>query len=294
MNDVCIHLLGRFTAEYLGQSIRGLDGGKVRELFCYLLLHRERPQPREALADLLWNNIPAPESKKHLRQVLWQMNSTLDSYSAAIGVRLVLIEPEWIYVNPRSDLWIDVAAFEQACGNLRGVAGRALDTHQAQTLIDAVALYRGDLLEDCYLDWCLFERERLRGLYLAALDKLMDYCEAHGQYEAAICYGSRILQRDQARECTHRRLMRLHFLAGDRTEALRQYDRCVEILQQELAVKPAASTVALHEHIRSGRLAGIPSSTRAIQHIEHVLMLLADAQAELQREILELESSRTD
>jgi DNA-binding SARP family transcriptional activator len=293
VNDVCIHLFGRFTAECLGQPIRGLDGGKVNELFCYLLLHRARPHPREALADLLWNNIPAFQSKKHLRQVLWQMNSVLDPYFAITGVRLMLIEPDWIYVNPCADLWIDVAAFELACDNFRGIAGHALNTQQAQTLIDAVALYRGDLLEGCYLDWCLFERERLHNLCLAALDRLMDYCETHGQYEAAICFGDQILRRDQARECTHRRLMRLYFLAGDRTEALRQYDRCAEILQQELAVKPAASTVALHEQIRSGRMAGKPSPARTIQHLEHVLTLLADAQAEVQREILELEGART-
>jgi two-component SAPR family response regulator len=93
-----------------------------------------------------------------------------------------------------------------------------------------VALYHGDLLEDWFQDWCLYERERLQNIYLAALDKLMDYCEASRDYDAGLAYGTRILRHDLARERTHRRLMRLYYLAGDRTSALRQYDRCVQIL----------------------------------------------------------------
>ena len=43
---------------------------------------------------------------------------------------------------------------------------------------------------------------------------------------------------DPARERTHRRLMRLKYLAGYRAEALRQYDRCAAILQEEFGCFP--------------------------------------------------------
>ncbi|NIN69138.1 MAG: hypothetical protein GTO63_31510, partial [Anaerolineae bacterium] len=82
---------------------------------------------------------------------------------------------------------------------------------------------------------CLYERERLQNMYLAILDKLVSYSEVQGAYEAGLGYGSRILSYDGARERTHRRLMRLYYLAGDRTAALRQYDSCVEALRRELA-----------------------------------------------------------
>jgi DNA-binding SARP family transcriptional activator len=91
-------------------------------------------------------------------------------------------------------------------------------------------------------------------MYLGMLDKLMGYCEAHQDYEAGLVYGTRILRYDRARERTHRWLMRLHYLAGDRTEALRQYERCVAALDEELGVKPAERTIALYEQIRADRL----------------------------------------
>src|SRR3712207_2418171 len=86
------------------------------------------------------------------------------------------------------------------------------------------------------------------------LDKLMAYAESRRQYDTAIGYGTRTLCSDPAREQTHQRLMVLHYLAENRTEALRQYQRCVGALQQELDVEPARRTVELYEQIRADRL----------------------------------------
>ena len=104
--------------------------------------------------------------------------------------------------------------FEQSYSCVRGVSGRALDSVQVRALSDAIMLYKGDLLEGCYQDWCLFDRERLRNEYLAVLDKLTEYSEAHAQYEAAVNYCVLALRSDLAHECTHRRLMRVYFLGG--------------------------------------------------------------------------------
>jgi DNA-binding SARP family transcriptional activator len=40
-------------------------------------------------------------------------------------------------------------------------------------------------------------------------------------------------------------------MSGDRTAALRQYERCVAALAEELDVKPDKRTVALYQKIRS-------------------------------------------
>ena len=82
------------------------------------------------------------------------------------------------------------------------------------------------------------------------LDKMMSYCEAHKKYETGLAYGLRVLRYDRARKSTHRRLMHLHYLAGDRTAALRQYEHCVGALNEELGVKPSRLTVALYDQIR--------------------------------------------
>ena len=166
---------------------------------------------------------------------------------------MLLVEPEWIRINPRANVWLDVAIFEDAFTMVRGLPGDVMDTEQARALNLVVQLYGGDLLEGWYQDWCIFERERLQSIYIALLDKLMGYFEAHGYYEDGILYGSRILGFDRARERTHRSLIRLHYLADDRTGAIRQYQRCVQALEEELGVKPAKRTEELHALIVEDR-----------------------------------------
>ena len=90
------------------------------------------------------------------------------------------------------------------------------------------------------------------------LDKLMYYAEACKEFETGIIYGTRILVFDRASEHTHRQLMRLKYLSGNRTGALRQYESCTAALDEELSVKPAQSTSALFEQIRADKLQDPP------------------------------------
>jgi len=234
-----------------GRQLAGFDARKIQELFCYLLLHRDRPYPREILASLLWGDSSTEQSKKYLRQTLWQLQGALERQSVPINATLLHVEPEWVDLNSQADLWLDIAVFEQAFAPVKNIEGRELDIENVKLLQCAIELYQGDLLEGWFQDWCIYERERLQNMYLSMLDKLMGYCEAHHEYDTGISYGTRILLFDRAREHTHRRLMRLQYLGGNRTAALRQYQRCVSALDEELSVKPAKSTIALYEQIQA-------------------------------------------
>jgi DNA-binding SARP family transcriptional activator len=208
------------------------------------------------------------------------------------------VGPEDVELKSGGSLWLDVETFEQAFAEAEGVKGRDLDPAQVDALDEAARLYRGDLLEGCYQDWCLFERERLQNMYFALLDKLMGYCEAHAQYDVGLAYGAQILRLDRARERAHRRMMRLYFLEGDRTAALRQYERCVKALEEELGVKPDRRTQQLYHHIRVN-LPTTPTSTpgdeaqpplvEALGHLEQLSAALVGLQQQVELRIQTIE-----
>ena len=250
MSTLHVHLFGRFRVQRDDSVLDGFDNGKARELFCYLLLHRQRPHQREVLVGTLWGNHPTSQAKKWLRQVLWQLQSSLDA-STSHHPPLLLLDKDWIQVNPEADLWLDVDVFEQAFSSLSASEGR-LDSQQSQALRDAVELYQDDLLTGMYHDWCIYHRERLQNMFLAMLDKLMDEALLHHEYRLGVTYGERILGYDRARERTHRCLMQLHYLADGPAAALRQYARCVLALREELDVAPGQKTQRLVEDIRQG------------------------------------------
>jgi len=262
MSTIRIFLFGKFNIEANGSLIPRLESRKAEELLAYLLLNRDQPQARERLADMLWGETFQDQANNYLRKALWQLQSALDNWGLG-DQGLLLVEGEWLQINPRIELWLDIAVLEDAFKKTQGITGRELEEGQAQMLQRAAELYRGDLMDGWYQDWCLYERERLQHLYLAMLDKLMDYCEVHGAYEDGLIFGERILHYDRARERTHRRLMRLYYLAGDRTSALRQYRKCVTMLKEELDVEPAESTRVVYEMIRADKLDSLTQPAQA-------------------------------
>ncbi len=247
-----VTLFGKFCAVYDKQKIESLDSYKVQELFCFLLLNAGQAHHREKLAGLLWEKQSATQSKNYLRRTLWQLQAALKNQEGTDS--LIQIDSDWIQFNCTDCLWSDVVVFESAFNQCNGKLGAALKETAVKQLAEAVQMYKGDLLEGWYQDWCLFERERFRQMLLMMIDKLMVYFESVGAYEIAISHGMEILRYDLANERTHRKMMRLLFLCGDRTGALRQYERCKKILNAELGVQPSRSTENLRIQIEEDRL----------------------------------------
>jgi len=254
MSTLKIHLFGKFCVRRNEIILNGFEARKIQELFCYLLLHRDHSLPRETLASILWLETTTTQSKKNLRQALWQLQSALGSQNEPANDRLLLVDPDWVQLNSEADLWLDVAEFERVYNLVQKTPGQEIDNTAAQLLQETVQLYQGPLLEGWYQDWCLLERERLQSMYLAMLDKLMNFTEAHYDYETGLLYGMRIMCYDRARERTHRRMMRIYYLLGDRAEALRQYERCAAALDEELGISPSKSTQALYKQIQADQL----------------------------------------
>ncbi len=228
----------------------------MRELFSFLLLHPDRMHPREILASIIWGrHCTTAQAKTYLRKTLWQLHRVLHGLRIPIADAILETDAACIRMCSHPDLALDCATFETTYAAVSGVPGRNLDAQQVQRVREAVEMYTGPLLPNWYQEWCLFERERLHDLYFIMLGKLMGYCEAHGAYEEGLIYGRRILKHDGAREHTHRGMMRLYYLAGDRIKALRQFAQCEAVLEAELNLRPARCTLELYEQIRRDALA---------------------------------------
>lgn len=266
MTMIRVHVFGKFRLTVGDVDAPDLESRKAQELITYLLLHREQHHYREALASLLWPESSAAQARRNLRQLLWQIQSTL-ARSGAASHLLVDADAEWLQLHLDSQCWVDVAILQQAWYEVKDIPGEALSRAQYHAVREAVDLYRGPLLDGCYEAWCLFERERLQTLYLALQEKLMVYYEHLQQYEHGLQCGLHVLKHDRARERTHRRMMRLYYLSGDRTAALRQFERCAAALSEELDVAPDERTQALYEQIKRAQLGPQrPGSALVVAH----------------------------
>ena len=254
MSSLHVCLFGKLEVRMCGSELTGSLPGKAQELLAYLLLHR-RSHPREKLATLLWQHGSSHRTKAYLRKALWQLRDALESKTEN-APSVVRADDDWIQIHPEAPLWADVAAFEAAFDAVRDCPASEMPPEDVRALQEAETLYSGDLLENWYEEWCLMERERLRDMFLRMLGRLARCCEHNGAYDTGIQYGLRLLRIDPARERGHRQLMRLRARAGNRVAALRQYERCAEVLDRELGVAPAAATRRLRDQIEADTFPG--------------------------------------
>lgn len=240
-----LRLLGPARVVHQGQPVPGLAKGKAMGLLGYLAV-QNRPLSREHLADLFWPDKSASRGRANLSWLLHFLSTRLPGCLVA----------DWhtIRFERDSSFWLDVHAFAQleALGD-------------ARSLMAAVDLYQGDLMEGLHLEgcadlqiWLVGERERWRQRVVQAMEALVVYHGRYGPHKEALRYAWRLLALEPWLEGTHRQVMRLLARDGQRGASLAQYETCRRILREELGVEPGAETQRLYAQIRDGELPAAP------------------------------------
>ncbi len=234
-----LYTLGRLYVEYDRRPVQ-LASSKARLLLAYLATFRGRPHSRALLAGTLWPNQPEEKARRRLSDTLWRLRRALGEY--------ILADEESIEFNTALPYWLDQEELERKLNSYRReTTGTQAPLASHQALEEAVALYQGEFLEGIYDDWVLVERERLRGLYLQALQALLVVYKQTGDYVAALTTAQRLVAMEPFHEAIHREIMRLYHLTGRDAEAIAQYHHCRDILHRELNVTPSPETEALYQ-----------------------------------------------
>lgn len=222
-----VRLLGTLEVELDGTLVPSPASQRPWAVFAYLAL-AARPVSRGELAAQFWPDVLDSSARASLRSALWALRK-------ALGPSLV-VDRERVGLSD-AGLWVDVGEFER-------LAAEGLED-------PALALCRGELLEDLEDDWALSARERHREQVVALLERRAADCEARGEIREAIELTREQVQRDRFDEEAHRRLLVRLEAAGDRAGALRAYRALAERLRRELGVAPSPRTRELVERLRA-------------------------------------------
>lgn len=217
-----------------------------------LLALAERIQSRATVTTILWPELDEAAGRNALRSALPLLTALSDD-------PWLIAERTNLALN-HNVVWSDVGAF------LAALARTRIHVHENGSLCaacvialeEAVTLYCDDFLAGFSLNdsaafdnWQTAKQEWLKREYTQALRRLAEHF-SEPNVERAIGHARRWLEVDPLSEPAHRLLMRLFTLNGQRTAALRQYQDCVNILNEELATPPEDETTRIYALIRSG------------------------------------------
>jgi predicted ATPase/DNA-binding SARP family transcriptional activator/class 3 adenylate cyclase len=241
-----VELLGGLRAIRDGCTITRFSTQKTAALLAYLAFYQHRPHPREVLAELLWPERPPKAGRDSLNTALSSLRRQLEPPGVPRGA-VLQADRVAVQLNPLT-VQTDVAEFEAA---LRAAVDARSAAERARWLIEAVALYRGELLPGHYDDWIGPEQQRLSDRLIQALTELARYREQEADYPSAIEYACRAVAAAPLREEVHRDLIRVYAAAGQVSAALRQYGELERVLRAELGCTPSAATRRLMREIEA-------------------------------------------
>src|SRR5215218_5586189 len=260
MAELRVALLGPPRVERDGAPIE-VDTRKAIALLAYLAVAPER-HGRDAVAGLLWPDYDTEHARGALRR-------TLSTLNKAVG-------PGWLAADrttvgfARTSFFLDVARFEELLAGCRthGHPPEAACPACVEPLTEAARLHRGDFLAGFGLrdstsfdDWQYFQAERLRRELAGTLERLAKALIGQHRWDDAVDAARRWLALDPLHEPAQRQLMRIYAWSGRRGAALRQFQACQRVLEEELGVEPLEETVAVHQAIQANRLPPPPPIT---------------------------------
>jgi DNA-binding SARP family transcriptional activator len=203
------------------------------------MLALDGPWPAERAAALFWPDSPERQARTNLRQRLFRLRKLANA---------------------------DVV---HAHGILRLASGLTVDLHQfEQALADDTLAGDGELLgaldysdNEALAEWVDDARRRWREQRIEKLAARASALEGSQQIAAALPIAMRLVAEAPLHEYAHRRLMRLHYLHGDRAAALAAYEHCLAALNEGLGTRPGAETTELAALVQSSGLLPQPGPT---------------------------------
>ena len=207
------------------------------------VLALDGPTARDALAALLWPDVSLKTANISLRQRVFRLRKRSGHDVVETGERLALLDD--------------------------------IDLEAAIKHADAVDLPAGDLLggisySDCgpLADWVQRQREHWRARRRDARTLAAARHEAEGELARAIEITRQLVAEEPLSDHAQRRLMRLHYLRGDRAAAVQAFESFEQLLKDELSTRPDPETIELLntiEHsqpVAIARRAVVPASLR--------------------------------
>jgi two-component SAPR family response regulator len=222
---------------------------KAIHLFQFFVTVRRQFVHKEQIIDRLWPEIELEKGDRDFKVALNAINKALEPHREAREESRFTQRYGLAYGLNFENVWLDAEVFEQlvATGNqarMDGALKQAIDCYAT-----AIYLYHGDYLpERRYEDWTSAERERLQLMALNTMTVLAGMLIEQAPLES-LRLVQRVLSIDPVWEDAYRLQMRAFAMQRNRPMALKTYQKCVAVLDEEFGVEPLPETTELYQQI---------------------------------------------
>jgi DNA-binding SARP family transcriptional activator len=281
-------ILGPFQLEEGGRHIP-VGGVRQRAVLVSLLLHANEVVPSEQLLMDLWGEDSPPSAANSLQAAISRLRRALPPG------RLITRAPGYaLRIFPEE---LDISQFEQLVSEGREALTTGAAAQAAQTLSQALSLWRGPALADFrYEPFAQAEIARLEDLHLTCLEERVEADLALGSAGVLVAELRQLVSEHPVRERLRGQLMLALYRDGRQTEALDVYREFGSLLRDELGLEPSPhlreleTAILRHDSLLSpvSAATGAPLARRPVTVVCVLLQVASDSGRELDPEAYEV------
>jgi DNA-binding SARP family transcriptional activator/alpha-beta hydrolase superfamily lysophospholipase len=244
---VALRVLGPVRLEHESGAFE--PGARREQALLALLAAEARPMSRARLAAMLWPDAGDVDARGRMRRLLHELSSR-------VGHNALVTDRQTVALAHDVCAATDLASLRRslAQGLYRSTEDASEESFAA--LEHAARLAAAEFAEGLALDecdelsaWLQRQRESLRQARAQALAQIVTRLEGAQQHERALHHAQDLVAIDSLNEAAQRRLIRLYAAAGQPRAAMQQFERCRQILHDELGVEPEAATLQVADEI---------------------------------------------
>ena len=243
MNPVIIHTFGGLSYSSDNNYSTINQSQSLRAIFAKLILEHDQWSPRDSIAESIWPEVCREKSRSNLNSAIWRLKKDLKKryINPHISIRG---DKDFVQLNLTKGVLtdFDMLCREVALCEKQLLANGSLNRTQILSLQNAVQTYVNDFMPGLDHDWAICARERFRMRYVQACTILMEAFAQRQEFESALKYAHKILDKDELRETIHHRIIEIYIRHGLRQKAVEQYNRLKKLLYSELGLKPQSCT----------------------------------------------------
>lgn len=244
-----IQTLGQFNLWRENEKVSSKEWGrdKTVQLLQYLISNRQRHAlHKEKIMEQLWED----GDDRDFKVALHGVNKVLEPNRPSRTEPTFLTRQGVTYQLNIDMVWIDVDALEQYIIIGNEAYGEDVSVSKA-AYKSAIALYKGVYLPNrVFEDWSSEEREKTQILILGAYVILAEITLTENPLES-IRLAQCAIAIDNTWEDAYRLQMQAYILKGNRPQAIRAYQKCADVLDQEYGIDPLPTTKNLLKEIES-------------------------------------------
>jgi two-component SAPR family response regulator len=222
----------RINNRYL--STKEWQTQSARDLFFLFLSHPEG-LTKEQVGLYFWPDASPDDLRLRFKNALYRVRH-------AVGKQTINLQDEYYHFNWSMDYEYDAESFKTEYD----LALQAKEPQEKIKLLrSAVERYKGPYLTEIDQSWIVAEREKYIQMNIDALMRLTRLYIEKRNFKTALKYCNQALTEDPCFEEAHRLAMRIHAAMGNRVGVVRQYERCIASMMEEIGAPPSRQTEEL-------------------------------------------------